>query len=448
MNILLCVELYYPSVGGAQVVVRQLAERLVRKGHDVTVVTTRLAERTSETHRNVRIVGFDVMGNHSAGMRGEIQAYQDFLTSSPADVLFIYAAQQWTFDAAIPVLCKIPCAKVFVPCGYSGLYRKEYADYYRHMPEALRKMDAVVYHAESYRDLDFAKAHGLSNHVIIPNGADTEEFDVPVNPGFRSAVGSNDRDVLLLTVGTFTGSKGHQEVAEAFALTDFGGRSAFLILNGNHPGACPDSASVQLRILAREIGWTRAIRHKLVRHLMPWRHRKEDPLQTCINEINAGRFGNKKILKVDLPRDQLVQAFLQSDIFVFASNIEYSPLVLFEACAAGLPFLSVPAGNAREIAEWTGGGRICNAPVDELGYCRVAPTALARSIEALIADPDTLTKLSRQGQAAARQRYNWEVLALEYEKLFLSLVGPASRPGQPHSHVACTASRPHSNEQG
>ena len=448
MKVLFAVELYHPSVGGAQVVVRQLAERLVSKGHDVTVVTTCLADRAGDLHKGVRIVGFDVRGNLAVGMRGEIQAYQNFLTSTSADVFFVYAAQQWTFDAAIPVLSRLRCTKVFVPCGYSGLYRAEYADYYRHMPDALRPMDAVVYHAESYRDLDFAKMHGLTYHVVIPNGADTDEFDVPVTPGFRSGIGSSDHDVLLLTVGTFTGSKGHQEVAEAFALTDFGGRSAFLILNGNHPGACPDSASVQLRILAREIGWTRAIRHKLVRHLMPWRHRKEDPLQTCINEINAGRFGNKKILKVDLPRDQLVQAFLQSDIFVFASNIEYSPLVLFEACAAGLPFLSVPAGNAREIAEWTGGGRICNAPVDELGYCRVAPTALARSIEALIADPDTLTKLSRQGHAAARQRYNWEVLALEYEKLFLSLVGPASRPGHLHSHEASTASPLHSNEQG
>ncbi|MDQ8021340.1 MAG: glycosyltransferase family 4 protein [Moraxellaceae bacterium] len=438
MKVLFAVELYHPSVGGAQVVVRHLAERLASAGHDVTVVTTRLAERTSDTHKGVRIVGFDVMGNQAVGMRGEIQAYQDFLTSSPADVLFIYAAQQWTFDAAIPVLGKIPCAKVFVPCGYSGLYRPEYADYYRQMPDALRQMDAVVYHAESYRDVDFAKAHGLSNHVVVPNGADTEEFDAPTVPGFRSGIGAQTQDVLLLTVGAFTGSKGHQEVAEAFALADFGDRTAFLVLNGNSPGRDQNSAFSRLLSLALEIGWRRAIRHHVAHFLMPWRYRKEDPLQTCIDAINSGRFGKKKILKVDLPRDQLVQAFLQSDLFVFASNIEYSPLVLFEACAAGLPFLSVPAGNAREIAEWTGGGRICEAPVDELGYCRVAPAALAHSIESLIADPATLATFSRQGQAAARQRFNWATLAREYEQLFLSLAS-RSRHAEAPSASAETA---------
>ncbi|WP_394560342.1 glycosyltransferase family 4 protein [Aquipseudomonas alcaligenes] len=429
MNILFCVELYYPSVGGAQVVVRQLAERLASAGHEVTVATTRLAERASDTHKGVRIVGFDVRGNQTVGMRGEVQTYQNFLTNTPADVLFIYAAQQWTFDAAIPVLDRIHCAKVFVPCGYSGLYRAEYADYYRNMPNALRQMDAVVYHAESYRDVNFAKTHGLTNHVTIPNGADTKEFDTLGNPGFRSSIGASDQDVLLLTVGSFTGSKGHQEVAEAFALADFGSRSAFLILNGNDPMPGSDPASAQLRALAQEVGWPRALRHKLIRHLMPWRYKKEDPLQACIDQINSGVFGRKSVLKVDLPRDQLLQAFLQSDLFVFASNIEYSPLVLFEACAAGLPFLSVPAGNAREIAMWTSGGKICEAPIDSLGYCHVSPSDLAQGIEAMLADPDELKRLSEQGKYSSRQRFNWDALALEYERLFLALTKQTNDSG-------------------
>lgn len=429
MKVLFAVEFYHPSIGGAQVVVGQLAERLAGAGHDVTVVTTRSAERTTDIHNGVRVVGFDVRGNCAVGICGEVRAYQDFLIHTLADVFFVYAAQQWTFDAAIPVLGGIQCAKVFVPCGYSGLYRTEYADYYQHIPDVLRQMDAVIYHAESYRDLDFAKAHGLSNHVIIPNGADTKEFSVPLNPGFRSDIGAKEQDVLLLTVGAFTGSKGHREVLEAFTLADFGDRSAFLILNGNHPICSSNSVVAELLNLAQEIGWFRAIRHKVARLLMPWRYGKEDTLQACINQVNGGRFGKKRVLKIDLPRDRLVQAFLQSDLFVFASNIEYSPLVLFEACAAGLPFLSVPVGNAREIADWTGGGTICEAPVDGLGYCSVAPSALARSIEVLMADPDMLMRLSSQGQASARQRYNWAALALEYENLFLSLTERIICPG-------------------
>lgn len=37
MKILFCVEFYYPSMGGAQEVVRQLAERMAAYGHEVCV---------------------------------------------------------------------------------------------------------------------------------------------------------------------------------------------------------------------------------------------------------------------------------------------------------------------------------------------------------------------------------------------------------------------------
>jgi len=44
VNILHTVEFYSPSVGGAQEVVRQISELLVKRGHDVTVATMSLAQ--------------------------------------------------------------------------------------------------------------------------------------------------------------------------------------------------------------------------------------------------------------------------------------------------------------------------------------------------------------------------------------------------------------------
>ncbi len=58
----------------------------------------------------------------------------------------------------------------------------------------------------------------------------------------------------------------------------------------------------------------------------------------------------KTVLQTELPRSEVVELFFAADLFIFASKVEYSPLVLFEACAAGLPFVSVPVGNAAEIA--------------------------------------------------------------------------------------------------
>ncbi len=92
---------------------------------------------------------------------------------------------------------------------------------------------------------------------------------------------------------------------------------------------------------------------------------------------------SKRVILTDLERQDLIQAYFAADLFVFASRIEYSPLVLFEAAAAGTPFLTVPVGNADEIVRWTGGGILCEAAKDDRGYTRVDPGTLAREMAML-----------------------------------------------------------------
>ena len=70
MRILLTVEHYMPSVGGSQEVVKQIAERLVLRGHDVTVATTHLPERADTDINGVHIAPFPIAGNVVLGITG------------------------------------------------------------------------------------------------------------------------------------------------------------------------------------------------------------------------------------------------------------------------------------------------------------------------------------------------------------------------------------------
>jgi glycosyltransferase involved in cell wall biosynthesis len=429
MKILFCVEFYYPSVGGAQEVVRQIAERLAASGHDVTVATSWLQQRSNHVINGVKIVGFKVSGNQVRGLSGEVDAFRDFIRKAEIDVLFFYAAQQWTFDAAWETFADVTAKKVFVPCGYSGLYNSAYADYFQKLPAILRQLDAVIYHAESYRDIDFARDHGLTNSIIIPNGAAAEEFSVDLDPQFRLSVGAKQDTKLLLTVGSATGLKGHLELAQAFALADFGSNEALLIINGNQPHADGPRRPYWWRFieLVRTYGLVYAFRHSIKMALlaMGWRGGNANSIDMWVARVNDGSYGKKRVLRVDMPRAQLVQAYLQSDLFVFASNIEYSPLVLYEACAAGLPYLTVPVGNTAEIVVWTGGGVLCDAPRDADGYTRAEPKVLANAIEKLLEDRALLTTLGAKGKTASAARFNWANLSKEYEDLFRTLVqGP------------------------
>ena len=137
-------------------------------------VSTPIAK--TDVHNGVRIHAFDVSGNLVTGIRGEIDRYRKFLTDFDGDAILIKAAQQWSFDALWPVVDQIKARKVFVPCGFSSFYEPAFKDYFRQLPDILRKFDHLIFYAESYRDVDFARANGITNFSIIPNGASEVEF--------------------------------------------------------------------------------------------------------------------------------------------------------------------------------------------------------------------------------------------------------------------------------
>lgn len=442
MRLLFCCEFYYPSVGGVQEVMRQIAEHMVQRGHEVTVATSRLKERDIDSHNGVRIAEFAVAGNLVRGMAGEVDRYREFIAAFDGDAILIKAAQQWTFDAVWPVLDQVKARKVFIPCGFSGLFEPAYEKYFQDMPEILRKFDHLIFYAEHYRDTNFARTHGITQFSVLPNGASEIEFAAAPDPDFRCRHGIPESSFLLLTVGSLTGAKGHAELAEAMMLLDTGGRHVTAILNGNSPPVPPSIVGIandpEKRLWRFEGRMHAVIDHfgQRIRRVCGLAYRsvgvlrregwtgvwsrimalRGHTLSYYIAEANQ-QAATKKVLQLDLPRAELIQAYLSADLFVFASYIEYSPLVLYESAAAGTPFLTVPVGNAEEIAKWTGGGLICPASKDERGYTRVAPKALAAQIQELIDQRDLLSDLGCKARASWQDRFTWKVIAGKYEQI-------------------------------
>jgi glycosyltransferase involved in cell wall biosynthesis len=408
-------------VGGVQEVMRQIAIRLVERGHQVTVATSHLSERRSSDIDGVKIAEFKIEGNVVRGMTGEIEAYRGYVLRGEYDLFMVKAAQQWTFDALIPILARMTGLKVFVPCGFSGLYDPSFANYYRQMPELLKLFDYLIFYASEYRDIELAREHGLTHFTVLPNGASEREFMVPPDPGFRRRHGIPKEAFVVLTVGSLSGLKGHRELAEAFLRAQLGNdRPAALLLNGNVPErrvSRGDSPVCMLRRKIKELLLTAGL-GGLLRAMG---YRTEVTLESLIARINRAAPAKRAVV-VDLPRSELVQAYLNSDLFVFASNIEYSPLVLFEAAAAGLPFLSVPVGNAEEIARWTGAGEICPAPRDPLGFTRPDPLTLAKHIESLAQRAEDRRSYGEAGKRNWREKFTWQKITDRYEEVFARLL--------------------------
>jgi glycosyltransferase involved in cell wall biosynthesis len=424
MKLLLCCESYWPHRGGVQEVMRQIAERMAAKGHDVTVATSRHPRRKSNIVNGVTIRAFNAGGKMVYGLNGEIDQYRAFVRTFEADAVLIMAAQQWSFDALWPVLDHIKARKVFIPCGFSGLYDPDFEQYFRQLADILKKFDHLVFNAEKYRDIDFAKNIGLSNFTVLPNGISETDFEREADGEFRQKLGIPEDAFLFLTVGNPIEAKGHRQVIEAFSRLETGEQLVVLLSIADWSGSFSIVARL-VRLTRRSIGIIRL--EGLGGLVQRVRRRLEHPKSTAPStppperiEILATKTSGlafKRVILTDLSRQDLVQAYMAADLFVFASRIEYSPLVLFEAAAAGTPFLTVPVGNADEIVRWTGGGILCHASKDDRGYTHVDPETLAERMAYCMKDRERLARLGAAARERWREYFTWKVVAGYYEDI-------------------------------
>ncbi|MBI5965999.1 MAG: glycosyltransferase family 4 protein [Chloroflexi bacterium] len=421
MKILHTVQFYSPSVGGAQEVVKQISERLVQRGHTVTVATSRQLDRSVRDINGVHIEEFEIRGNSAQGIQGETERYQSFLRHGSFDLMINYAAQQWATDLVYPILDELPYKKILIPCGFSGLYLPEFAGYFRELPYTLRNYDHLVFHADDYRDTNFARQYGLQRWSIIPNGASLAEFEA-ADTTFRERYHIPADEHLLLTVGSHTGVKGHALVLEAFRRLK--AEHATLVIIGNVFGKGHWWRNFVHPLLSSTKQWNFARAAEIVSDAILGGIGPTGCLSSC--QAHARRINlqnsRKKVLLLDLPRMDVVAAYRAADLFLFGSNIEYSPIVLYETMASRTPFVSLACGNATEIAAWSSGGIIAPTIQKEQGFVDGDSVEFAGLVDELLTDLSRRQSLAEAGYKAWLERFTWEKIAADYEALYQSLL--------------------------
>ena len=387
MKILHTVEFYHPSIGGMQEVVKQLSERLVLLGHDVTVATTKISERKESCIKGVKISEFSISGSFVRGLKGDIKKYEKFLIESDFDVIVNFAAQQWATDIALSVLDKIKAKKIFVPTGFSGLYAPEYVEYFKKMKTWMKQYDMNIFLSDDYRDVNFARENGIEKRVLIPNGAGEDEFLSENNFNIREKLGISKNDFLILHVGSHTGVKGHAEAIKIFKKAKIKNSTLLIIGNICGIGGCYRSCKRKGQFFNR----------------MPFRI-----------------FDKRKIFINEMNRIETVSAYKAADLFLFPSNIECSPIVLFECMASKTPFLTSDVGNSVELIDWSNSGILL--PTDKgqhnRGLSRVDVKKSSEMLNALANDKQKREKMAEAGFNIWKEKYSWDKISLEYEKLY------------------------------
>ena len=375
MRILITVE-YYAVAGGGGIAEQamQIAERLKSFGHDVIVATGFARNRPGEIH-GVTIIGFAVSGNAISGIRGQRTRYEEFLIGGRFDAIIHFAANTWTTDIALEIAEKISSPQILSTPGLSKLGDPVYDAYYKGLYlKGLTKFKKIVYTSANYRDKLFGDDHGLAGKaVIIPNGASEEEFSASDSYYFKDSYNITTPRLAICVANHFV-AKGHSFVIKAFKLMRRSD-TTLAIIGEARVGKGLKSAG-----------------HFILDYV----------------RCKFASMINPKIKLISgAPREAVISAYKEADVFLFGSELECSPLVMYESFASQTPFVTRPVGNVTDYAD----------------VIKIAenPLAMASAGNYLLDDEQAAQKMADSAYKLWKKHYTWDAVAKKYEICLKSL---------------------------
>jgi len=402
MVILHTVERFIPEINGMTEVVKQLSYLMSKAGHQVIICTSFCESRDFKYWNGIKIESFDISGNFVNGYIGkDIDKYKNYLLTTNYDIITNFAAQQWATDLVFDVLPLIKAKKYFVPTGFSALYISSYDLYFKNMINWMKLYDNNIFLSNKYRDINFAKKHGINNHVVIPNGASDDEFENNFND-IKKKYNIPKHSKIILHVGNYTQYKGHIETLEIFNKCSY--KDAVLVFIGKNFNK---SESMWF---TSNLSWFKYLFHIKFYKLRAVINFKQYFTLLIKNKLN-------KIYLIDCDRSETVSFFKAADIFLFPSNIECSPIVLFESCAGKTMFLSSDVGNTPEIAEWTSGGVILPTKfVNNLSFVDVSKSS--QILTYYLNNDNERDKISTYGYKNWKKYFTWEYITSQYLDIY------------------------------
>jgi glycosyltransferase involved in cell wall biosynthesis len=311
MKILLCSEFFYPKIGGVEIHNQIIANYFIKKNHHVEIATTFIKSNKIKVRTNPYIINhFNISGNFTKGYSGETSNYQNFLIKNNFDIIFFNAAQQWTFDLALPIITLIKAKKIFFPCGFSRINNIFYYPYFFLLKKKLRYFDKIICVNDNLNDYKFIKKYYKKKIFLINNGGIYYKRNLNKKK-FKKKYNISNNEKIIINISNFKFYKGQDKAIEIFKRLK--NKNLVLILVGNN------NNTLFLLYLF------------LMKFFLNFFYNKK-----IIIILNQNYIYTQKILKI-------------SDIFLFTSRLEYDPLVIYEAVINKKKIISYNVGNVKNI---------------------------------------------------------------------------------------------------
>lgn len=390
MKIIQVVQRYYPALGGAENQVKSISEELVKRGHEVFVVTSNsvsVLDVPTLLHplrrKKSNIEGFADIGGVKVHRYNALFRFYGFLATTPmrklftikADIIHAYSFYVTTTLAAMvaarwrstPFLLTANDAAV---SPYGSLIKKASADFYNNIfgKGLLALCAKIVAVSQANADDLFRLGADRRKVSIIPNGIQMERF---LNGRKLRIIRDNP---LILYVGRVSEDKGLGSLIKAvpLVLKDFP-RAKFLIVGEDY------GYLSRLKALVRKSGVEKSV-------------------------ALLGRLSD----------EELVRVYKKADAFVLPSELEAFGIVVIEAMASGLPVVVSNVGGMKNIVHDG-----VNGLLFEVGNSK----QLAEKIISLFNDEHLRVKLAENGRKTVLENYSIEKVVDKLEKLYLEVLG-------------------------
>lgn len=295
--------IYYPHIGGVETYVKEISERLAKKGFEVEVLTTdpRGDLPKEDAINSVGIRRFKSWAPSQAYYFST--ALKRYLKEKSDNYHLVHAYNYHAFPALYAARAKGRNKLVFTP-NYHGRGHSPFRNLlhipYRYMAKSVfQKAERVTFVSNYEKDLATSRfAIDDGKALVIPCGIDLKEFD-----GMKKDRKSDFSTILY--VGRMEKYKGVQYLINALPYLD---------------------ENVRLEIVGKG----------------PYRR----ILKQLVNKL---RVADRTIFSADLPREKLLQKYAEASLFVMLSRHEAYGIAVAEALAAKTPCI---VATSSALTEW------------------------------------------------------------------------------------------------
>lgn len=375
MKILQVIPRFDPILGGGVNVVFNVSKALAKRGHQVTIITTKCGfneEFAKEINEyGVTVVSFGYLFDMhlfipSPSMeKWLVDNLRDF------DLVHLNGARSYQNNLVVKYAIKYDIPYVLQPHGSM-----------RRIVEikSLKLMYDLVWGYKIYKkasmvialnrsELDACKQMGIKEEhlVIIPNGIDLESFaSLPEKGEFRHKYDIHEGTQVLLYLGRLHKSKGLELLLESYARVAKQVDDSVLLMIGPDGGLSDELKSLSKKLsLSDNVIFTGAL-----------------------DEID------KKRVLVD------------SNVFITPRFYGF-PITFCEACVCGLPIITSSAG---EHLDWID---------NKAGYLAdYDPESFASKIVDLLKDEKTLKQFCEESKRLAKYQFNWSIIGEKLESVY------------------------------